>query len=175
MVRNRAMADTATHLIAFYDGKSRGTKDMIEVAKKKGLEVTVIDVKPDESLDVKLYTIQMGQWRVADKLGVKLIDITMKSGIQPFAPEARFVHAYKNGEMTEEEYTLQYNLKMANSRVNNKKYWDHLVSMALARRQLAFACYCRAGEFCHRRLFIKMVSEYLEKNEVDCTIVGELK
>jgi hypothetical protein len=41
-IRNRAMAEYADALIAFWDGESRGTKNMIEVAKELGLKVKVI-------------------------------------------------------------------------------------------------------------------------------------
>jgi hypothetical protein len=41
-VRNIEMADYATHLIAFWDGESKGTKHMIDTAKKKHLKVGVI-------------------------------------------------------------------------------------------------------------------------------------
>lgn len=46
--RNAQMADYAAELpygglIAFWDGKSRGTKAMIELAKKKGLMVEIIN------------------------------------------------------------------------------------------------------------------------------------
>lgn len=40
-IRNRKMAERATHLIAFWDGRSRGTLDMITVATELGLEVEV--------------------------------------------------------------------------------------------------------------------------------------
>lgn len=40
--RNREMAEYADALIAFWDGKSKGTKNMIEEAKKRGLKVRVI-------------------------------------------------------------------------------------------------------------------------------------
>lgn len=40
--RNVQMADYADGLIAFWDGNSRGTKHMIDIAKEKGLEVHVI-------------------------------------------------------------------------------------------------------------------------------------
>ena len=44
-IRNAAMAEYGTHLVAFWDGKSPGTKGMIEVAKRKGLEVKVVKYK----------------------------------------------------------------------------------------------------------------------------------
>lgn len=41
-IRNEEMAKVGTHLIAFWDGKSTGTKNMIEVATSYGLKVRVI-------------------------------------------------------------------------------------------------------------------------------------
>ena len=41
-IRNREMGDYATHLVAFWDGKSRGTQGMLKYAEKKNLTVTVI-------------------------------------------------------------------------------------------------------------------------------------
>jgi hypothetical protein len=40
--RNEAMADAADSLIAFWDGRSKGTKHMIELARHLNLEVTVV-------------------------------------------------------------------------------------------------------------------------------------
>lgn len=40
-IRNEQMAEVASILIAFWDGESRGTKHMIDIALKKGLEVHV--------------------------------------------------------------------------------------------------------------------------------------
>jgi hypothetical protein len=42
MIRNREMADYSDALIAFWDGKSKGTEGMIKIAKKQGLKVKVI-------------------------------------------------------------------------------------------------------------------------------------
>ena len=41
-IRNAEMAEYATHLVAFWEGRSRGTKNMIDTAKRKGLVVRVI-------------------------------------------------------------------------------------------------------------------------------------
>ena len=41
--RNEQMAEVADALIAFWDGKSHGTKHMIEIAKNKGLNVKVVE------------------------------------------------------------------------------------------------------------------------------------
>lgn len=41
--RNKLMAKNATHLIAFWDGKSKGTCHMIDYAAEKGLGVRVVE------------------------------------------------------------------------------------------------------------------------------------
>lgn len=41
-IRNVEMAQNADVLVAFWDGESRGTKHMIETARKYGLQVRVI-------------------------------------------------------------------------------------------------------------------------------------
>jgi len=41
-MRNQEMGEYADGLIAFWDGKSKGTKHMIDIANKKGLKVRVI-------------------------------------------------------------------------------------------------------------------------------------
>jgi len=40
--RNAEMAKKGTHLLAFHDGKSRGTKHMIDLAKKENLKTKVV-------------------------------------------------------------------------------------------------------------------------------------
>lgn len=40
-MRNRQMAESAEALLAIWDGKSKGTKNMIETAQAKGLHVHV--------------------------------------------------------------------------------------------------------------------------------------
>jgi len=42
IIRNSQMADYGDMLIAFWDGKSKGTKNMIETARKKQLQVSVV-------------------------------------------------------------------------------------------------------------------------------------
>lgn len=41
-IRNQQMAEYADALIAFWDGESRGTKNMIETAERLGLAVSVV-------------------------------------------------------------------------------------------------------------------------------------
>lgn len=41
--RNVKMAENADALVAFWDGASPGTKSMINIAKRKGLDIVVLD------------------------------------------------------------------------------------------------------------------------------------
>lgn len=43
-VRNEQMAEVADALVAFWDGESRGTKHMIDIATAKGMMVRVVRV-----------------------------------------------------------------------------------------------------------------------------------
>jgi len=43
-IRNVEMAERADALVAFWDGTSKGTKHMIDIANTKGLKVRVINV-----------------------------------------------------------------------------------------------------------------------------------
>lgn len=45
MIRNEEMARNADALIAVWDGKSKGTKGMIDIARLKGLKVFVYQVE----------------------------------------------------------------------------------------------------------------------------------
>lgn len=44
-IRNREMSKEADRLIAFWDGKSKGTKDMIDVAKSKGIPIHICKIE----------------------------------------------------------------------------------------------------------------------------------
>lgn len=44
-IRNAEMADYANALVALWDGQSRGTKNMINTARKKGLTVYVMQTR----------------------------------------------------------------------------------------------------------------------------------
>ena len=45
LIRNSQMAEYADALLAVWDGHSRGTRDMIAKARKKGLRVHVVRIK----------------------------------------------------------------------------------------------------------------------------------
>ena len=44
-IRNKEMADIATHCIVFWNRISTGSRNMVEVAQKKGLELKIVDIR----------------------------------------------------------------------------------------------------------------------------------
>lgn len=118
----------------------------------------------------EIYTIQMGKWRVAKTLSIELIDITVKSGNPIFAPSWDMVKAYKDGQMSEETYTTLYNEMMRKSYRYNRGEWVALLN----KPKLALACYCKAGDFCHRHLLADMLRRLHEAAGHSVSVVGEL-
>lgn len=112
--------------------------------------------------------MQLGQWRTL-RPGVQLLDITVRSGIKAFAPHGHDLAAYKRGGMSDEEYTERYLDKMAQSRRANREQWDHLSVLCYK----AIACYCKAGDFCHRHIFKELAKTHLESMGWGVALMGE--
>lgn len=117
-----------------------------------------------------LYTIQLAQWRIARESNVELLDITSSSGVKAFSQKMTDVMAYKDGQMTQTQYTAKYKERMVRSRNEAGHIW----SMLLEHQHVAFACYCRKGEYCHRHMFIYEAKAYLEEQGHIVNIHGEL-
>ena len=68
--RNVRMAEKADMLVAFWDGRSRGTGHMVEIARKKGLPFIIIDTRTGKRTSefkklptsAKEERIQAGAW-----------------------------------------------------------------------------------------------------------------
>ncbi|MNP89187.1 hypothetical protein D3C85_15910 [compost metagenome] len=118
-----------------------------------------------------LYTIAIPQWRKAKELGIELFDITVKSGFEPFAPYKDVLYAYKRGEVDDDQYTEIYLKKLREHfRASPEDFEDFLKREG----KFAVACYCKAGKFCHRHIFITFVLELAEDNGYDVEVVSEI-
>lgn len=117
-----------------------------------------------------IYTVQMAQWRLCKARGIELIDTTVKSGDPVFAPTWEMVRAIKAGEITDEQYTELYREHMRQSWIKNKQAWLDL----LKRGEIAIACYCKAGKFCHRHLLIEYLVALCKYLEIEYTLGGEI-
>lgn len=120
---------------------------------------------------MKWYTVAIPQWRKAKALGIELFDITVKSGDQRFAPYPDVLWAYKRGEVTDEQYTEVYREKLRKQLLSTPEVFEELLE---GTEPKAVACYCRAGKFCHRHIYIDVMSEIAEDNGIAFEYCGEI-
>lgn len=117
-----------------------------------------------------IWTIQMSRWRLARDLNIPFIDITVKSGIKEFAPSWDDLLAYKRKELDNEEYLERYILNVVRHTGNKPSLWDDL----LVNKNIALACYCRAGQFCHRYCFASILTHVIQSRGKTVEYKGEL-
>ena len=91
--------------------------------------------------------------------GVKGVDVTVKSSkgfARSFAPTWKMVMGYKNGTLTEAQYTEQY-MKILGA--VSVEAWRWLYAQAV-NGEVVLLCYCRDGEwttiFCHTHLIMQL-------------------
>lgn len=118
-----------------------------------------------------IWTTQMSMWRLVKEYEIAFIDITVKSGILSFAPTWDNLRAYKAGLVSKEEYTRRYYEKVITSSDYNVGDWQRLVQ----NKRMAFACYCRSGDYCHRHLFSPLAITYLQNLGHQVVFHGELQ
>jgi uncharacterized protein YeaO (DUF488 family) len=119
---------------------------------------------------MRLYTIQLAQWRKAKGLVVPLLDTTVRTGDKCFAPSWDMVLGVKSGELTEDEYTKLYKRKMLDSIKTNPSRWAEVLKM----ESVAVACYCTNGAFCHRYILAEILQQLCRHNHIGCIMEGEL-
>lgn len=98
---------------------------------------------------VKVYTAQYGY------RGDARLDITVKSGDKTFAPTWDIVMAYKDGRLTQEEYTEMYHAWMRGSYRNNRQRWKEVLAMD----KVVLVCFCAKDSFCHRLLLARILQK----------------
>lgn len=119
---------------------------------------------------MKIYTIQLAKWRNAVALDIPYLDTTVKSGEKTFAPTWEMVRDYKNGLITDNEYTEQYKQLMRESYRQNKDRWLEVANM----EKVAFACYCSEGAFCHRLILKDLFKAVCQKEGIQFMYLGEI-
>jgi len=116
-----------------------------------------------------LYTVQIS---APTPKTIEKIDITVKSSRYPwntFAPAWGLVSDYKSYRITKEQYHEAYYLLLRNRYRENRSVFHELIKKSLD-SDIALACYCKAGEFCHRYI----LAEILLKIEPLISYQGEL-
>ena len=119
---------------------------------------------------IKIWTVQLCWHRYAKSQDIHVLNITAATGIQAFAPDYRALWRYKYNEINDIEYTRLYIERMQHSLKSFPEEWDKLGQ----HERVAVACYCTAGKFCHRHLFVPLMENKLEALGLECEYMGEL-
>lgn len=123
-----------------------------------------------------LRTIKVAQWRLVKDTPIEFIDTTCKSAPylykKLFAPNSfQMVMDYKNGVITEDEYTYMYLQKLKRTSVEYKDEWLEF----LTKKDVAIACYCNHDKFCHRFILEKFIEEFCKENKIELELKGEIR
>lgn len=120
---------------------------------------------------IKLYTIQLANWRLAKERGIPLLDTTVKSGNTAFSPTWSMLENYRTGDKDWGVYTAAFERHMQVSEIINYAEWDALTKY----KSVALACYCAPGKNCHRRLLIPRVLRFLNERGLQAEYLGEIQ
>lgn len=114
--------------------------------------------------------MQLSKWRLAKRDEIHILNITAQSGMDCFAPEFSNVKLYKQGLLTEAQYTELYLEKMRRCYVLYRNEWERLQGL----EKMALTCYCKAGDYCHRHLFKDCLTKYFDAKKIEYELHGEL-
>lgn len=139
---------------------------------------------------MKIYTARVDYWKqiVTNDSSCPakpiLLDVTVQNANTTFfklmAPTWPMVRKYKAGTMSPEEYTLEYTDLLRKRFVEQDDWCECLKRWLtdLSKDDIApiFACYCNAGDFCHRVLLIEWLIKFakLYLPHIEITYGGEL-
>lgn len=120
---------------------------------------------------MRVYTIQLSQWRKLKDTEVSVINTTVKSGIKAFAPSWDIVMGVKSESITPEEYTEVYLALLETSWENEPEVWNSLLEY----EAIAFSCYCPKGTFCHRHLLAEFYQQKCDGSDSPVILLGEVE
>lgn len=156
------------------DDKGREREDLpplVEIVEGDGRPMD--DPRVVQQAPILVYTTQISKWRAVKEKGVALIDTTVKSGLTMFAPTWDIVLGVKSGKITEAQYLEVYHRLMDDSVVSRKASWDKFINKYRG-QAIALACYCPAGNFCHRHPLKKILFQQCALRGVKCEDMGEI-
>lgn len=121
---------------------------------------------------MKIYTIQLAKRKRAEERGIPLLDITVKTGLSSgFAPTWEMVWGSKGGTLSNGEYTKQYYALMRLSYLHHREKWLSI----LHQDNVAIACYCRTGVFCHRHVLKEILEKVAKIHQIEFIDGGEIE
>lgn len=119
---------------------------------------------------MEVYTYQIGKTPDMGSSTIVQCDITVKSGDKTFAPTWELLSAYKDGSITKEQYTESF-MKLMRERYRKV---PHEFAALAEYECIAFGCYCKPNDFCHRYLVVDIFYNYCYSKGIDFHYSGEL-
>ena len=119
---------------------------------------------------MEVYTYQIGKVPNMGNSSIVQYDVTVMSGDKTFAPTWHLLSAYKAGTITAEQYTTTF------INIMRERYLDapHEFATLAEHECIAFGCYCKPKDFCHRHLLVDIFSDYCHNKGIDFHYSGEL-
>lgn len=126
---------------------------------------------------MEVWTIQLGQWRLAKELNIPLVDTTYRSGIMHngirwLAPTGELLGNIKAGRITESGYQEIY-LNLMRTRWSQDPQW--FIDFCRTHDKIVLACYCGPGCFCHRLILVDILRNICVKYQIPFIYHGELQ
>lgn len=119
---------------------------------------------------MNLYTTQLCHWRLSKSMGILLVDITVKSGDGTFSPTRDLLNRYQYHGLSEADYRREYIELMRQSYRVNKTVWLSIANMP----KVTIACYCKAGQFCHRHILAELFERVCHINNIPYQLMKEI-
>lgn len=151
LIRNAQMVEVGDKLIAFWNGESLGTKNVVETATKKGLDVTVINTNGN------IYLVSINKISELPEDTIKLLIARKpianmdKYGIKHvigLAPSEPLFNDIKGGKINWGMYVIRYRMEMLKMMPLLNRVHEHIKQG----KNVALICYCKTDKECHRGL-----------------------
>lgn len=162
-MRNEEMAKIGDMLIAFWDGKSKGTKHMIDLAKKYNLKTEIIYYNQLGSL----YLSSISNIKKIPDNVIKLL-ITRKPiknykkydiyYVPSLAPSLQLFSEYSSGNKSWKEFVFTFRRDMILNKELNI-YLDKVYKQIMSGKNVALICYCSDSDKCHRGIIANYFKE----------------
>ncbi len=153
-IRNEQMAKFSQILIAFWNGKSKGTKHMIDLANKHSLDVYVFDIN-EVSGNLILCNIN-GLKNIDDDVTklfiarqpIKNMEKYKLYHVISLSPSYNLFSDYKGKKITWQQYVWRYRCEM----FKMKKVFNKIYNEIISGNDIALVCYCGNKNTCHRTI-----------------------
>jgi hypothetical protein len=105
-------------------------------------------------------------------LGPDRLSVAVGGGEEAFSPRWELVKGEKAGRISQAEFAERYERLMKASFADKPDVWRDAVTRESGR--VVLTCYCRRGQFCHRRLLAMMLVEAAKSIGIDARYCAEI-